>query len=106
MEVIDHLLKTPTLRGPVPLKQGRVFYEFADPELESRSAGQKLLLRMGSDNAEVIKKKLRELRTVVTTSQDPPAGAGAAAGPAVEPTGAPVVKPDTTPTATPGSAPK
>ena len=61
--------------GPVELKQGRVFYEFADPALESRSAGQKMLLRMGSDNADVLKKKLRELRVVVTTSQDPPADA-------------------------------
>ena len=75
VEVIDHLLKTPDIRGPVELKQGRVFYEFADPALESRSAGQKMLLRMGSDNADVLKKKLRELRVVVTTSQDPPADA-------------------------------
>ncbi|MEP7242370.1 MAG: DUF3014 domain-containing protein [Gammaproteobacteria bacterium] len=75
VEVIDHLLKTPDIRGPVELKQGRVFYEFADPALESRSAGQKMLLRMGSDNAEVLKKKLRDLRVVVTTSQDPPAEA-------------------------------
>ena len=108
VEVIDHLLKTPAMRGPIPLKQGRVFYEFADPDLEARSAGQKLLLRMGSDNAEVIKKKLRELRTVITTSQDPPSGTapGAAGAPAVEPAEGPEVKPDTTPGATPGSAPK
>ncbi len=79
VQVIDHLLQTPTLRGPVPLKQGRVFYEYADPDLEARSAGQKLLLRMGSDNAEIIKKKLRELRVVVTTSQDPPADTTTAA---------------------------
>jgi hypothetical protein len=75
VEVIDHLLKTPDVRGPVELKQGRVFYEYADPSLESRSAGQKLLLRMGSDNAQTIKEKLRELRTVITTSQDPPSDA-------------------------------
>lgn len=72
VQVIDHLLQTPDVRGPIELKQGRVFYEFADAGLESRSAGQKLLLRMGSDNAAVLKKKLRELRTFVTTSQDPP----------------------------------
>lgn len=73
VEVIDHLLQTPEVRGPIELKQGRVFYEFADPDLESRSAGQKLLLRMGSANAAIVKRKLRELRTFVTTSQDPPA---------------------------------
>lgn len=73
VEVIDHLLQTPDLRGPIELKQGRVFYEYADPDLESRSAGQKLLLRMGSSNAAIIKNKLRELRTFVTTAQDRPA---------------------------------
>jgi hypothetical protein len=72
VQVIDHLLQTPDLRGPIELRQGKVFYEYADPALESRSAGQKLLMRMGPDNAAVIKKKLRELRTFVTTSQDPP----------------------------------
>jgi hypothetical protein len=108
VEVIDHLLKTPAVRGPVALKQGRVFYEFADPDLESRSAGQKLLLRMGSENAEVVKNKLRELRTVITTSQDPPSdsAAGAAAAPAVAPAEGPEVKPDTTSTATPAASPK
>jgi hypothetical protein len=78
-----------------------VFYEYADPALEGRSAGQKLLLRMGGDNSAAIKKKLRELREVVTTSQDPPADSNAAA-PAVTPDPAgPAVIPDTTPSASP-----
>jgi len=89
VQVIDHLLQTPDLRGPIELKQGKVFYEYADPALEARSAGQKLLLRMGPDNAAAIKKKLRELKTFVTTSQDPPdaSGASAAAGEAAAPAG-------------------
>jgi hypothetical protein len=86
VQVIDHLLQTPDLRGPIELKQGKVFYEYADPALESRSAGQKLLMRMGPDNAAAIKKKLRELKTFVTTSQDPPKDAGSsAAAPAASP---------------------
>src|SRR5262245_41095941 len=101
VEVIDHLLKTPTVRTPIPLKQGRVFYEFADPDLEARSAGQKLLLRMGNENAEIVKNKLRELRVVITTSQDPPSSQSAAPGDAA----APAVKPDTSPTAAPSAAP-
>lgn len=81
VEVIDHLLQTPDIRGPIELRQGRVFYEYADPDLESRSAGQKLLLRMGSSNAAIIKKKLGELRTFVTTAQDrPSAPAGESSG--------------------------
>ena len=88
VQVIDHLLQTPAVRGPIALKQGRVFYEYADPALESRSAGQKLLLRMGGDNAEAIKKKLRELRAFVTTSQDPPGDAAHAPGDVAQPAGA------------------
>ena len=40
----------------------RVLYEFAAPDLETRSAGQKMLLRMGPDNAARVKAKLREIR--------------------------------------------
>lgn len=64
--VIDHLLATPEVREPIALVQPRVFYEFADPALEARSAGQKLLIRMGPQNASVVKAKLRELRAEVT----------------------------------------
>jgi hypothetical protein len=39
-----------------------VQFEYADPKFESRSAGQKVLMRMGSANAAVIKAKLRSLR--------------------------------------------
>jgi hypothetical protein len=91
VEVIDHLLQTPEVRGPIQLKQGKVFYEYADPSLESRSAGQKLLLRMGSENAATIKQKLKDLRTVVTTSRDPPSDT-AADGPQVTPDTAPEAK--------------
>ena len=62
IEVIDHLLETPEVDGPVKLVQPGVFYEFADPSLESRSSGQKLLLRMGADNAASVKLKLRDIR--------------------------------------------
>jgi hypothetical protein len=65
VEVIDHLLETPEVQGPIELTHPSVFYEFADPTLESRSAGQKLLIRMGSDNLAVVKEKLAELRREV-----------------------------------------
>lgn len=71
VEVIDHLLETPDVAGPIALTQPGVFYEFADPSLESRSAGQKILLRMGSDNAAAVKAKLRELRREVAKDQGP-----------------------------------
>ena len=65
IEVIDDMLKAPDVKGPIELVQPRVFYEYKDHDLESRSAGQKLLLRMGPDNAAVIKAKLRELRSAI-----------------------------------------
>src|SRR5204862_6867409 len=55
VEVIDHLLETPEPAGPILLEQPKVLYRFADANLESRSAGQKLLLRMGVDHERVVK---------------------------------------------------
>ena len=75
VQVIDHLLQTPDIKGPIKLVQPSVYYQFADPALESRSAGQKLLIRMGSDNAAKIKAKLREVRTEVAANDDNPEAA-------------------------------
>jgi hypothetical protein len=69
IEVIDRLLDTPDVRGPIALTQPNVQYEFADPKLESLSAGQKMLIRMGSDNAKSVKDKLRELRSALVAQQ-------------------------------------
>jgi len=60
--VIDHLLAAPDLKEPVKLVQPNVFYLYADPDLEARSAGQKILMRMGSKNEAKIKAKLREIK--------------------------------------------
>lgn len=76
VEVIDHLLATPTPNGPVKLTQPRVFYEYADPALEELSAGQKVLIRMGNANAAQLKKTMREFRALIA-SGPPPAEAGA-----------------------------
>lgn len=72
VEVIDLLLATPEpeqlrvqmqeVKGPYAPQRPWVHYRFADPELESLAAGQKILLRMGPDNERRLKAKLRELR--------------------------------------------
>lgn len=62
VEAIDDLLETPELDAPVKLLRPRVLFEFADPDLETRSAGQKILLRMGPENAARVKTKLWEVR--------------------------------------------
>lgn len=66
VQVIDHLLLAPEPAGPIRLTQPKVRYEFADPDLAALSAGQKLMVRMGRDNARRVKAKLRELRAAVT----------------------------------------
>lgn len=62
LEVIDHLLATPEVEGEIYLVKPEAVYLFVDPELEALSAGQKILLRMGPDNAALVKEKLAELR--------------------------------------------
>ena len=69
VEVIDHLLATPDVNGPVLLRRPSVNYEFVDPELENRSAGQKMLLRIGGENAAVVKAKLREFRQAIAKQE-------------------------------------
>lgn len=61
-EAIDDLLATPKVQKPVMLVQPKVMYRFADPALESRSAGQKIMLRMGSDNSARVKTVLTRIR--------------------------------------------
>jgi hypothetical protein len=67
VDVIDNLLATPHPARPLALVRPKVFWEFADPKLEACSAGQKVLLRLGSDNQAVVERKLRELRALVAT---------------------------------------
>lgn len=73
VEVIDQLLQTPEpekpitltltqVQGPIEVKRPWVRYEYADADLQSRPAGQKILLRMGVQHTQTLKAKLRELR--------------------------------------------
>jgi len=74
VEVIDHLLATPEpapgaplvqlteVKGSVPSTQPWLRYEFADPQLQSLSSGQRMLLRVGPQHRQVLKAKLAELR--------------------------------------------
>jgi len=62
LAAIDDLLDAPAPAGPVKLVRPKVLYQFADPELEGLSAGQKIMIRMGPENAARVKAKLREIR--------------------------------------------
>jgi hypothetical protein len=77
VEVIDQLLATPEpgdsprvhlppIDPSVQPARPWVLYEYDDPALQSLSAGQKVLLRMGTANERRVKAKLTELRRLVT----------------------------------------
>ena len=72
---IDHLLATPDVRDPIKLVRPKVLYAYADPNLEALSAGQKALIRTGSENAAKIKAKLREIRAELIKQAKPEARA-------------------------------
>jgi len=56
------LLETPTPTGAVRVKpQGGTAYAFVDERLEALTPAQKLLLRMGPQNAQMIQGKLRDV---------------------------------------------
>jgi len=62
VEAIDDMLAAPEIDKPIALVVPHVLYEFADPELESLSAGRKIMIRVGRGNEAILKAKLRELR--------------------------------------------
>lgn len=65
---IDDLLAAPDPEPPIRLQQPKILFEYADPDLESRSAGQKIMMRIGRDNANVLKRKLAEIRKLVAST--------------------------------------
>jgi hypothetical protein len=72
VEVIDDLLDTPLVDGPIELKRPHVMYEYADPKLEALSSGQKLLLRTGPDQSQAIRNKLTEMRALLVQTDAAP----------------------------------
>jgi len=65
---IDDMLAAPEIPSP-KLAQPKVLYEFADPAVEALSAGQKILVRMGPENAKRVKDKLRAIRRELTVQR-------------------------------------
>lgn len=62
IEVLDDLMAAPDLPPPVALVQPKVLYQYADPEIEARSAGQKIMIRLGTANEVRVKNALRVIR--------------------------------------------
>ena len=73
LQVINHLIATPSatpvvavqltdVKGHIPSLRPWVRYEFANPELEALSSGQKIMLRIGSVNQNRLKARLSAIR--------------------------------------------
>ena len=71
VSAIDDLLAAPDLDAPVRLAQPKILFEYADADLENRSAGQKIMMRIGSRNAAVLKSALRGIRQQVANAPGP-----------------------------------
>lgn len=75
---IDNLLATPELSQSAGLVQVNQNYQYVDPNLESLSVGQKMLLRAGPAGEAAIKAKLRAVRAQLTGRDLSPAAASTA----------------------------
>ena len=71
LAVIDELLATPEVDEPLSLMKPEACYLFTDEGLESLPAGQKILIRMGSENAARVKSKLAEIRQALLREAAP-----------------------------------
>jgi hypothetical protein len=67
VEIIDHLLSTPIPSDEPLLAKSEAVYIFVDEELEALSGGQKMILRSGATNANLLLEKLREVRALLTS---------------------------------------
>lgn len=66
VEAINDMLAAPEIPGRIKLARPKVMHLFADPALEELSAGQKIMIRMGTENAVRVKARLREIRQELT----------------------------------------
>ena len=66
-QAIGRLLETPVLEGQIRLVQPVVMYKFEDPKLESLSAAQKQVIRMGPKNTRLLQAKVSEIALELRT---------------------------------------
>ena len=66
VEAIEVALATPDVAPPLRVVQPKVYYEYVDRALETLPAAQKLMLRMGPENAAIARAKLAEIHALLT----------------------------------------
>src|SRR5690606_31305435 len=72
INAIDTLLATPVIKEDIILVRPKLFYQYADPALEKLPPIQKLLLRMGPENAKKLKAHMQKVRTHLNQKQTEP----------------------------------
>tara|TARA_B100001094_G_C18194716_1_gene809885 strand:- start:7747 stop:8538 length:792 start_codon:yes stop_codon:yes gene_type:complete len=63
LKAIDEIMKAPVIHQPIVVKHEQENYKFVQPELESLSPIQKLMIRMGPENTTRIQESLKEMST-------------------------------------------
>ncbi len=62
LQGLDVVIAAPDLQGDIELVQPSVFYRYADPAIEALPDSQKLMIRIGQGNREVLRRKAERLR--------------------------------------------
>lgn len=62
LQGLDVLIAAPDLQGDIELVQPSVFFRYADPAIEALPDSQKLMIRIGPGNREVVRRKAERLR--------------------------------------------
>ena len=70
LAALDDMMDAPRPTGPIRLVQPKVLYRFEDDHLENLSAGQKIMIRVGPDNAARLRKVLARVRAAIA-ARDP-----------------------------------
>ena len=70
LAALDDMMDAPRPTGPIRLVQPKVLYRFEDDHLENLSAGQKIMIRVGPDNAARLRKVLARVRAAIA-AHDP-----------------------------------
>lgn len=65
LAALDDMMDAPRPTGPIRLVQPKVLYRFEDDHLENLSAGQKIMIRVGPDNAARLRKVLARVRAAI-----------------------------------------
>jgi len=65
-QAIEEMLQAPIIRNPIKVVAPSAMYKYADPQLESLSDMQKLMLRMGPDNITKLRPKLHQAQVALS----------------------------------------